>query len=73
MKSVQEYIKILEDIETGSGAQGNTIKGPFTAGQLAEIFSKIDPSWPVEMTMNQEYQSEIGEISYGGGSVMIGD
>jgi hypothetical protein len=43
MKSVQEYIKVLEDIESSATEQGGNVKGPFTAGQLAQIFSKLPP------------------------------
>jgi hypothetical protein len=73
MKSVQEYIKVLEDIESSATEQGGNVKGPFTAGQLAQIFSKLPPDAKVEMTMNEEYQDEVGSISWGRDYVLIDD
>ena len=72
MKSVQEYIKILEGIEANSN-EGGHIKGPFTAGQLVQIFAKIPPEYIVEMSMNEEYYDRVGTISWGNGSVSIDD
>lgn len=73
MKSLGDYIKIIEDIETGADEKGGSVKGPFTAGQLAQIFAKLPPDYRVEMTMNEEYQDEVGSIYWGSGSVVIDD
>jgi hypothetical protein len=72
MKTVQEYIKVLEDIETGADEQGE-FTGPWTAGKLIQVLSKVDPNTPVQVTMNQEYQDELDKVSISGDYVLLGD
>jgi hypothetical protein len=73
MKSVQEYIKILENIETGEEEQQTDFKGPFTVGRLIQILSKADPNMPIQVTMNQEYQNELDKVDISGNYVLLGD
>ena len=72
MKSVQEYIKVLENIEMAEDAKTEFF-GPFTVGELIQILRKVDPNTPVQMTMNEEYQSDIGRIDIAGDYVLIDD
>lgn len=72
MKSIQDYIKILENIEVGS-QEGGEFEGPFTAGKLIQILSKVDPNMPIQVTMNQEYQNELDKVSISGDYVLLGD
>jgi len=73
MKSVQEYIKILENIETGEEEQQTDFEGPFTVGRLMQILSKVDPNMPIQVTMNQEYQNELDRVDISGNYVLLGD
>jgi hypothetical protein len=72
MKSVQDYIKILENIEAGA-QEGGEFEGPFTVGKLMQILSKVDPNMPIQVTMNQEYQNELDKVSISGDYVLLGD
>jgi hypothetical protein len=72
MKSVQDYIKVLEDIENQERDQSE-FTGPWTAGKLIQVLSKVDPNTPVQVTMNQEYQDELDKVSIGGDYVLLGD
>ena len=47
--------------------------GPWTAGKLIQVLSKVDPNTPVQVTMNQEYQDELDKVSIGGDYVLLGD
>lgn len=72
MKSVQEYMKVLEDIES-SGAEQGEFEGPWTVGKLMQVLSKVDPNTPIQVTMNQEYQNELDKVAIGGDYVLLGD
>ena len=73
MKSVQEYIKILENIETGNQEDSGEFEGPFTVGSLIQILSKVDPNMPIQVTMNQEYQNSLDKVDISGDYVLLGD
>lgn len=68
MKSVSEYIKVLENIE-----MSEAIQGPYTVRSLIQALSKFDPDMRVQMTMNQEYQDEVGSVTQEGDYVLISD
>jgi hypothetical protein len=68
MKSISEYMKVLENIEMSEPATG-----PFTVGSLIQALSKFDPDMTVQMTMNQEYQDKIGSVSQEDDYVLISD
>ena len=68
MKSVGDYMKVLENIEMSEASQG-----PYTVRTLIQALSKFDPDMRVQMTMNMEYQDEIGSVSQEGDYVLISD
>lgn len=68
MKSVGEYMKVLENIE-----MSEAIQGPYTVKTLIQALSKFDPDMRVQMTMNMEYQDEVGSVSQEGDYVLISD
>jgi hypothetical protein len=72
MKSVQDYIKVLENIEM-TEEDKTEFFGPFTAGELIQILRKVDPNTPVIMTMNEEYQDELGRVDIAGSTVLLDD
>lgn len=69
MKSVQEYIKVLEDIENQDNDSGQIN----TVGDMIKALSKFDPNMPIQMTMNMEYQGEVGSVAQEDGYVLISD
>lgn len=69
MKSVQDYIKVLENIENQDSQPGQIN----TVGDMIKILSKFDPRMPIQMTMNQEYQGEVGSVEEYGSYVLISD
>ena len=72
MKSVQDYIKVLENIEMTEEAKTEFF-GPFTVGELIQILRKVDPNTPIQMTMNEEYQDDLGRVSIDGDYVLLDD
>ena len=72
MKSVQDYIKVLENIEQAEEDKTEFF-GPFTAGELIQILRKVDPNTPIQMTMNEEYQDDLGRVSIAGGDYVLLD
>jgi hypothetical protein len=72
MKSVQDYIKVLENIEM-TEEDKTEFFGPFTAGELIQILRKVDPNTPIQMTMNEEYQDELGRVDISGDYVTLDD
>lgn len=69
MKSVQDYIKVLENIEN-QDIQSGQIK---TVGDMIRALSKFDAKMPIQMGMNMEYQSEVGSVAQEDGYVLISD
>jgi len=69
MKSVQDYIKVLENIEN-QDIQSGRIN---TVGDMIRALSKFDPKMPIQMGMNMEYQSEVGSVAQEDGYVLISD
>jgi hypothetical protein len=69
MKTVQDYIKVLEDIENQNEghSQINTV------GDMIKALSKFDSNMPIQMGMNQEYQGEVGSVESWGDYVLISD
>ena len=72
MKTMQEYIKILENINTNDEEQGE-FEGPWTVDKLMQVLSKVDPNMPIQVTMNQEYQNELDKVLITGDYVLLGD
>lgn len=68
MKSVGEYMKVLENIEMSEASQG-----PYTVRTLIQALSKFDPDMRVEISLNMEYQDEVGSVSQEGNYVLISD
>ena len=72
MKSVQDYIQVLENIEQAEEDKTEFF-GPFTVGELIQILRKVDPNTPIQMTMNEEYQDDLGRVSIDGDYVLLDD
>jgi hypothetical protein len=70
MKSLGEYVRLLENIEAG---QMNEAVGPYTVRSLIQALSKFDPDMRVQMSMNMEYQSEVESVTQEGDYVLISD
>lgn len=70
MKSLGEYVRLLENIES---SQMTEATGPYTVRRLIQELSKFDPDMRVQMTMNMEYQSEVESVTQEGDYVLIGD
>ncbi len=71
MKSVQEYIKVLENIENQITEDGHAQIN--TVGDMIKALSKFDPNMPIQMGMNMEYQSEVGSVAQEDGYLLISD
>jgi hypothetical protein len=69
MKSVQDYIKVLENIENQDSEQAQIN----TVGDMIKVLSKFDSNMPIQMTMNMEYQGEVGFVTQEDGYVLISD
>ena len=70
MKSLSEYVKLLEDIESGQMAEA---VGPYTVRRLIQELSKFDPDMRVQMSMNMEYQGEVESVTQEDDYVLISD
>lgn len=69
MKSIAEYMKVLENIENQESQQAQIN----TVGDMITALSKFDSNMPIQMTMNMEYQSEVGFVTQEDGYVLISD
>lgn len=68
MKSISEYMKVLENIE-----MQEQISEGYTVGSLIQALSEFDPDMIVQMSMNEEYQDKVGSVRQEGNYVLISD